>query len=67
MLETTMRSIVFQEELRKRKEENRLSVKRKIVIESFVISYSLNNLDPAPSLGVLLYTVSLNVHERQEK
>ena len=57
----------FQEELPKRKDENRLSVERKIVIESFVISYSLNNLDAAPSLGVLLYTVSLNVHERLEK
>ena len=27
----------------------------------------MNNLDAAPSLGVLLYTLSLNVHERQEK
>ena len=67
MLETTMRSIVFQEELRKRKEENRLSVQRQIVVESFVIPYSLNDLDALPSLGVLLYTLSLNVHERQEK
>lgn len=63
MLETTIRSIVFQDDPRKRKEEKNCC----FVVKSFVVSYSLNNLHAAPSLGALLYTLSLNAHERQEK